>query len=62
MTHRVRQYQQQAVSETGSFRKLVEGTLPVEKYVERLDERVREREHNEERPRRESSSDDADEG
>jgi hypothetical protein len=61
MSHRLRQYHQQAASETGSFRRLVEGTLPVEKYVERLDQRVRERERNEERPLRESSNNDADE-
>lgn len=52
---------QQTTSETGSFRRLVEGTLPVEKYVERLDQRVRERQRDEERPSRDSSPADLDE-
>ena len=38
-------------SDTGSFRRLVEHEISVEEYVRRLDERVRERDQDEERPR-----------
>ena len=50
MSRRVHEVQKHVSSDTGSFRKVVEGTLPVEKYVQRLDERVRERHRDEERP------------
>ena len=48
--------QHEAPVDTGSFRRLVEQEITVDEYVERLDERVRERHEAEDRPAKAAAS------